>query len=72
MWIFRSNQKELHRGGIVNINALTKIVVSCAGVDKAALGHHYQSEFPGFCSFQFPTPQSSCHQHISSAPSPPS
>lgn len=67
MWIFRSNQKELHRGGTVNINALTKTVVRCAGVDKAALGHHFQSEFPGFCSFQLPTLQSSCHLHISSA-----
>lgn len=81
MWIVGSNQKELHRGGLVNTNALTGVVVRCAGVDKAALYHHFQSEFPfftefqRFCSFQLPTPwsrasQSSCHQHISSASSP--
>lgn len=42
MWIVGSNQKELHRGGFVNINALTEIVVRCAGVDKAAPDHHFQ------------------------------
>lgn len=45
MWILGRNQKGLHRGGFVNMNALTGIVVRCAGVDKAALGHHFQSEF---------------------------
>lgn len=41
MWIVGSNQNELHRGGIVNINALTEIVVRCAGVDKNALSHSF-------------------------------
>lgn len=69
MWIVGSNQKELNRGGFVNISALTEIVVRCASVDKAALGHHFQSEFPGFCSLQLPTPRSRASQnHISSAP----